>query len=106
METKVTCNRAILLLGEHYYTICTEYQLFSSQNQLFSVLKCLFLGYNIVQLSASKSGDCHCLALANNGDVFSWGEGELGRLGHGDTYKQRRPKKIEALKGKNVVMVT
>ena len=58
-----------------------------------------------MQLSASRSGDCHCLALSHNGEVFSWGDGEYGRLGHGDTTRQRKPKKIEGLKGKKVVMV-
>ena len=59
----------------------------------------------MVQLCACKIGDGHCLAVTHTGDTFSWGDGEYGRLGHGDSAKQRRPKRIEALKSKKVVMV-
>lgn len=31
-----------------------------------------------------NSGGKHCLALSSEGEVFSWGEGEDGKLGHGN----------------------
>ena len=30
------------------------------------------------------SGGRHCLALSADGEVFSWGEGDDGKLGHGN----------------------
>jgi len=33
---------------------------------------------------AVNSGGKHCLALSAEGEVFSWGEGEDGKLGHGN----------------------
>ena len=33
---------------------------------------------------AVNSGGKHCLALSSEGEVFSWGEGEDGKLGHGN----------------------
>lgn len=33
---------------------------------------------------ACNSGGKHCLALSSDGDVYSWGEGEDGKLGHGN----------------------
>lgn len=30
------------------------------------------------------AGGKHCLALSADNEVYSWGEGEDGRLGHGD----------------------
>lgn len=38
----------------------------------------------IVKLAAHPDGQ-HYLALSSNGEVFSWGCGDGGRLGHGDT---------------------
>lgn len=33
---------------------------------------------------AVNSGGKHCLALSVEGEVYSWGEGEDGKLGHGN----------------------
>lgn len=33
---------------------------------------------------AVNSGGKHCLALSAEGEVYSWGEGEDGKLGHGN----------------------
>ena len=33
---------------------------------------------------AVHSGGRHCLALSSDGEVFSWGEGDDGKLGHGN----------------------
>lgn len=38
----------------------------------------------IVKIAAHSDGH-HYLALAATGEVFSWGCGDGGRLGHGDT---------------------
>ena len=40
-------------------------------------------GFSICQLATSVGWDGHTLALATSGEVFSWGDGEDGRLGHG-----------------------
>ena len=38
-------------------------------------------------------GEAHTLALSRDGqNVWSFGQGDLGRLGHGDTAKQLQPK--------------
>jgi len=36
-----------------------------------------------VKKVAVNSGGKHCLALSADGDVYSWGEGDDGKLGHG-----------------------
>ena len=38
----------------------------------------------ILKLAAHPDGQ-HYLSLSTNGEVFSWGCGDGGRLGHGDT---------------------
>lgn len=49
---------------------------------------------------AVNSGGKHCLCLSSDSEVFSWGEGEDGKLGHGNRDSYDRPKLIEALSGK------
>uniref|UniRef100_H3B372 HECT-type E3 ubiquitin transferase n=1 Tax=Latimeria chalumnae TaxID=7897 RepID=H3B372_LATCH len=54
---------------------------------------------NITKIAAHPDGQ-HYLALSATGDVFSWGCGDGGRLGHGDTISLEEPKIISALSGK------
>nr|XP_034301900.1 E3 ubiquitin-protein ligase HERC2 isoform X4 [Crassostrea gigas] len=52
---------------------------------------------------AVNSGGKHCLALSAEGEVYSWGEGEDGKLGHGNRSPCDRPRVIDSLRGKEVV---
>ncbi|XP_052796353.1 E3 ubiquitin-protein ligase HERC2-like isoform X2 [Mya arenaria] len=54
---------------------------------------------------AVNSGGKHCLALSAEGEVYSWGEGEDGKLGHGNRSPCDRPRVIESLRGKEVVAI-
>ena len=49
-------------------------------------------------------GASHTLATDSSGDVYSWGVGNYGNLGHGDTATVDRPKLIDVLKGKMIKM--
>jgi E3 ubiquitin-protein ligase HERC2 len=44
----------------------------------------------------------HYLAISSNGDVYSWGLGEFGRLGHSDCTSLDQPKKICSLSDKHI----
>lgn len=50
-------------------------------------------GAVVVEVAA---GVRHTLARTADGKIFSWGNGALGRLGHGDEKSQLVPKQIEA----------
>ncbi|KAL2717183.1 E3 ubiquitin-protein ligase HERC2 [Vespula squamosa] len=50
-------------------------------------------------------GSGHSAAIASNGELYTWGLGEYGRLGHGDTATQLKPKLVEALIGQRIIQV-
>ncbi|KAF0521745.1 rcc1 domain-containing protein 1 [Gigaspora margarita] len=50
-------------------------------------------------------GENHCLALTQTGQVFSWGSGRYGQLGHGDTKSLDKPKVIEFFLGLRVIQI-
>lgn len=39
-------------------------------------------------------GTGHSAAVSVNGELFTWGQGEDGRLGHGDSNNQTKPKLV------------
>jgi len=70
----------------------------------------IVLGVRVIQLvagskSSASSNDGYALALTDTGDVYSWGKGYNGRLGHRDSGNYNSPKIIETLVPENVVKV-
>ncbi|XP_064481734.1 E3 ubiquitin-protein ligase HERC2-like isoform X2 [Ornithodoros turicata] len=61
------------------------------------------LQHVFIKKVAVNSGGKHCLALSADGEVYSWGEGDDGKLGHGNKSSCDRPRVIEILRGKEVV---
>jgi E3 ubiquitin-protein ligase HERC2 len=51
---------------------------------------------NIVDISCGSS---HSLAIDNTGKIYSWGNGQGGRLGHNQEIGENAPRFIEALEG-------
>jgi E3 ubiquitin-protein ligase HERC2 len=41
-------------------------------------------------------------AIGENGELFSWGSGDGGFLGHGDGQPEPSPKRVQALQGVQV----
>ena len=60
-------------------------------------------GERAVSVSAATA---HVLALTGSGAVWSWGQGDVGALGHGDDQDQWQPTKVETLAGRRVVAVS
>jgi E3 ubiquitin-protein ligase HERC2 len=42
-------------------------------------------------------GSSHSAAITSNGELYTWGLGEYGRLGHGDSVTQLKPKLVSAV---------
>lgn len=61
-----------------------------------------FLSQYVIKKVAVHSGGTHALALTQDSKVFSWGEGEDGKLGHGNRLSLDKPRLIEALKSKRI----
>uniref|UniRef100_T1GKR3 RCC1-like domain-containing protein n=1 Tax=Megaselia scalaris TaxID=36166 RepID=T1GKR3_MEGSC len=51
-------------------------------------------GIGIVDIAC---GSAHSACITSSGQVLTWGKGRYGRLGHGDSEDQLRPKPVEAL---------
>lgn len=53
-------------------------------------------GKDIVDVAC---GGAHSAAITAAGELYTWGKGRYGRLGHGDSEDQLKPKLVEALLG-------
>ena len=63
------------------------------------------LGFAVTRVVTSVGSDGHSMALTENGEVFSWGDGDYGKLGHGNNERQRRPRLIESLQVRNKALI-
>ena len=52
-----------------------------------------------LRVTAVSCGGQHAAVLDAAGDVFTWGRGGFGRLGHGDDMPLHAPRRVEALRG-------
>ena len=60
-------------------------------------------GRNVCAVAAS---DDTSFAVTTAGELYSWGDGRFGKLGHGDTDDQLAPKRVDALLGERVSVVS
>ncbi|KAL1507069.1 hypothetical protein AB1Y20_007930 [Prymnesium parvum] len=52
-----------------------------------------------------ECGTHHCIAATEAGEVYTWGSGSHGQLGHGDRRSEAVPRRVSALSGVRVVRV-
>ena len=68
----------------------------NEENENTTELNQYYMRFNH-QVKAIACGSYHALLLLNNGDIYSWGNGAFGRLGHGTIENHRYPTKIETV---------
>lgn len=59
-------------------------------------------GKHVVHISCGTS---YSAAVTASGELYTWGRGNYGRLGHGNTDDQTLPKQVVGLKGEKVMDV-
>lgn len=93
-------DRSLLILtrdGKLYFMyFCSD----TPCPQLIEILK----DKEVVKIASHTEGKHH-LALTADYKVYSWGNGDGGRLGHGDNLSKDEPTLIEALKDKEIIDV-
>ena len=63
------------------------------------------LNINNIPWTQIASGVWHTVALSTKGEVYSWGRGDVGQIGHGDWENRNVPTKVEGLSGEVVIKV-
>ena len=63
-----------------------------------------FKGCNVITV-ACGSKDAQTLAVTDNDQVWSWGDGDFGKLGRGGHEGCLVPKVIDALTGQHIIQV-
>ncbi|XP_068720941.1 E3 ubiquitin-protein ligase HERC2-like [Montipora capricornis] len=76
----------------------------NSEDHLFPMLVSGLRGYHVIDV-ACGSGDAHSLAVADDGTVWSWGDGDYGKLGHGGSDGSKTPKIVDTLQSLGVARV-
>jgi alpha-tubulin suppressor-like RCC1 family protein len=56
-------------------------------------------GFGGARVRRVYAGGYVAFAISEDGELFSWGDGEFGLLGHGDDKEQASPRRVEALRG-------
>jgi alpha-tubulin suppressor-like RCC1 family protein len=62
----------------------------------------LVRGFRRVRVRRVCGGSDNAFAIGKDGELFSWGVGRYGLLGHGDAEERRSPTRVEALRGVRV----
>lgn len=93
-------DRSVIILtkdGKIYFMyFCSE----TPSPQLIETLK----EKEVIKVACHSEGK-HFLVLTKSSEVYSWGNGDGGRLGHGDMTSKDEPTLIEALVGKDIIDV-
>ena len=59
-------------------------------------------GKHIVSISA---GGAHSACITSTGELYTWGKGRYGRLGHGDSEDQPKPKMVRLIYTHMVLLI-
>ena len=66
----------------------------------------LLPGLSALRVCAAACGDFHSAVVTADGEIFTFGIGEYGVLGHGNDERSVRPRRVDALVGEHVASVS
>lgn len=89
-----------IAIGE---TVCIA---LTSFNAIYNIPNLTFLFKRHVKVQKICCGNEHSMILTGNGDVFTWGTGLRGQLGHQEIKSEEEPKLVEGLAGIKVVDIS
>ncbi|XP_055683095.1 RCC1 domain-containing protein 1 [Lutzomyia longipalpis] len=99
-----------LKTGEHLIThiACGETKniAVTNQNVIYDIPSKIYKFDKHIKVQKISCGHEHAVLLTKNGDVFSWGNGLRGQLGHGDLENRTEPELIEALAGIKIIDIS
>eukprot|EP00026_Physarum_polycephalum_P000610 Phypoly_transcript_00611.p1 GENE.Phypoly_transcript_00611~~Phypoly_transcript_00611.p1 ORF type:complete len:1420 (+),score=266.83 Phypoly_transcript_00611:78-4337(+) len=61
---------------------------------------------NDISISLISAGAAHSVAVSATGELYTWGDGTFGKLGHGNEAAQTFPKLVTALKGITITSIS
>jgi alpha-tubulin suppressor-like RCC1 family protein len=94
----VTSTGSIFACGDGTLTGHTNYSIIRRPRLLLQDLS----SKGVINVSVNRY---HTACVTKAGEVFTWGVGDDGRLGHGDDLHQETPKRVEALVGVKAKLV-
>ena len=69
---------------------------YSDGKQLPDIVRPKYIeAFNGVRIVCVAAGELHSAAITEDGDLYTWGDGFCGQLGHGDKRPQLEPKQVE-----------
>ncbi|GAB9464372.1 hypothetical protein Gpo141_00001803 [Globisporangium polare] len=95
-----TCIIKAVDVGTNHTFVVTEQGQIHAFGATFTTSDHSSLSRSLAKLSVVQisCGAMHAGLVTSNGQAFTWGSGDGGRLGHGDTTSYVNPKLVEALK--------
>ena len=100
---QVSCGASLTVglsdLGQLYIWGKRVYPQDSNPNFKNEDRPCHITELSSIRFCKVAAGNNHALALDCRGDVWSWGDGSLGQLGHASQINEFYPKRIEKLQG-------
>ncbi|GAB0092398.1 RCC1 domain-containing protein 1 [Sergentomyia squamirostris] len=78
----------------------------TNQNIIYDIPTKIHKFSKHIKIQKISSGHEHVVLLTRNGDVYTWGNGLRGQLGHGDLENHTEPQFVEALGGIKIVDIS
>ena len=70
-------------------------EVLDEDQSIYVPIKVPFFEINLIKIVKVSCGELHSVALTESNQIFTWGCGEHGRLGHGDEDERNEPTELK-----------